>query len=90
MPEDDRYTPPPPNPAEDGPRRLYASPPERLGVLTMGEAFLIYAANHADAVDAWRWLFPESAEVLEGVRTTEAGVIPVDQPFMLEGETDER
>ena len=90
MPEGDDYQPPPPGPAED-PRALYARPrpPRRdLWVLTFGEALLVYAASHADAVEAWRSLFPGSAEVHDGVRSTEAGVVPVDQPFTLEGEDD--
>lgn len=93
LPEGDDYQLPPPDPAEDGPRALYARPrpPRRdLWMLTFGEALLVYAANHADAVEAWRSLFPKSAEVHEGVRTTEAGVIPLDQPYTLEGEDDER
>ncbi|MCT2264490.1 hypothetical protein M3F32_07790 [Dietzia cinnamea] len=91
MPEGDDYQSPPPDPAEDGPRALYARPrpPRRdLWVLTFGEALLIYAACHADAVEAWRSLFPGSAEVHDGVRSTEAGVVPVDQPYRLKGEDD--
>lgn len=75
LPERDGYTPPPPNPADDGPREIYARPPERgLGMLTMGEAFFVHAASHEDAVSAWRDLFPESAAVHDGVHVTEAGV----------------
>ena len=73
-PEGPGYTPPPPSP-DDGPVRRYYQPPERgLGMLTAAEAFLVYSASHADAVDAWRDLFPGSAEVFDGVRSTEAGV----------------
>ena len=92
MPEGDDYQSPPPDPAED-PRALYARPrpPRRdLKLLTMGEAFLIYAAGHSDAVEAWRWLFPKSAEVFDGVHQSEAGVVPVDQPYHLKGEDDGR
>lgn len=73
-PEGDRYTPPPPDP-DDGPRRRSFRPPRRpLGVLTFGEACLVYAETHEDAMDGWRANFPESADVHDGVHVTEAGV----------------
>ncbi|AVM65397.1 hypothetical protein C3V38_14480 [Dietzia sp. oral taxon 368] len=91
MPEGGGYTPPPPDPAEDGPRRLYSTWPDApTGILSFGQACLAFAAGHSDAVEAWRWNFPKSAEVFDGVRTTEAGVIPLDQPYTLEGEDDGR
>ncbi|KAA0917002.1 hypothetical protein [Dietzia sp. ANT_WB102] len=86
LPEAGSYTPPPPNP-DDGPRQRRIHGPGRpLEMLTMGEAALVYANTHADAVDAWRHNFPASAEVHDGVHVTEAGVMPLDEPFSLDGE----
>ena len=85
-PEDDRYTPPPPDP-DDGPRRRSFRPPIRpLGLLTFREACLAYPTTHQDAPEGWRANFPGSAEVHDGVHVSEAGVVPLDETFTLDDE----
>ncbi|GAA1052384.1 hypothetical protein [Dietzia natronolimnaea] len=91
----DTYVPPPPDP-EDGPMRFgLTMPPDNVGsavmgpILTMGEAFALYVPDDHDArMRVWRRRHPESAEVFDGVHQLEAGVVPVNQPFTLEGEDD--
>lgn len=70
IPEDDRYTPPPTDPAED-PRLRHVEWPD---VLTFSEACLVFANTIQEGLEAWRNVFPRSAEVHDGVHATEAGV----------------
>lgn len=82
LPEGDRYTPPPTDPAED-PRLRRIVPP---WCMTFGQALLVYANTIQEGLEAWRYNFPESAEVHDGVRTTEAGV---DMEWITDAATDE-
>ncbi|MCT1639738.1 hypothetical protein [Dietzia cinnamea] len=88
----DTYVPPPPDP-EDGPLRFGVTIPEDrrfpwpLGPMTTaGEAMAVYCDDHDDRLALWRHRHPESAAVVDGVTVTEAGVVPLDQPYRLEGE----
>lgn len=90
----DRYVSPPPDP-EDGPERFGVTvPPSRAGsgglgpMLTAGEAMAVHG-DHQERLGLWRRRHPRSAAVHEGVRCTEAGVVPTDEEFQLEGETDD-
>ena len=69
-PEDDRYQPPPTDPEEDARLRHVVWP----DVLTFSEACLVFANTIQEGLEAWRNVFPRSAEVHDGVRSTEAGV----------------
>lgn len=89
----DRYVSPPPDP-DDGPARYGVVVPERrrlsMGpVFTAGEAFALFCDDHADRLTLWRTRHPESADVHDGVRSTEAAVMPVEETFTLDGEADE-
>ncbi|HIW68885.1 MAG TPA: hypothetical protein H9878_12315 [Candidatus Dietzia merdigallinarum] len=70
IPEGEHYTPPPTDPAED-PRLRHVQGPD---VLTFGQALLVFANTIQEGLEAWRWNFPRSAEVFDGVHATEAGV----------------
>lgn len=90
LPEGDTYTPPPTDPAEDPRERHVTWPGMPLGAVSFGQALFLFANTLAEGMDAWRENFPRSAEVFDGVTVTEAGVVPLDQPYRLEGEDDGR
>ncbi|MFJ5872313.1 hypothetical protein ACIQD2_14335 [Dietzia maris] len=90
IPEDHRYTPPPTDPAEDPRQRRVTWPGMPSGILSLGQALLVFANTIQEGLEAWRWNFPESAAVHDGVTVAEAGVVPLDQPYRLEGEDDGR
>lgn len=90
IPEGEHYQPPPTDPAEDPRQRRVEWPGMPLGAVSFGQALLVFANTIQEGLDAWRYNFPRSAEVLDGVTVTEAGVVPLDQPYRLEGEDDGR
>ncbi|WP_407335592.1 hypothetical protein [Dietzia kunjamensis] len=65
-----RYVPPPPDP-DDGPVRFGVTVPEVS--MAAGEALAVYGGQE-DRLWLWRDRHPESAEVHDGVSSTEAGV----------------
>ncbi|MCT2140467.1 hypothetical protein [Dietzia cinnamea] len=74
MPEGDGYTPPPTDPAEDPRERRVEWPGMPLGAVSFGQALLVFANTIQEGLEAWRYNFPRSAEVHDGVYQTEAGV----------------
>ncbi|MBB1020014.1 hypothetical protein G6030_01635 [Dietzia sp. E1] len=74
IPEGEHYQPPPTDPAEDPRQRRVEWPGMPSGILSFGQALLVFANTIQEGMEAWRWNFPRSAEVFDGVHATEAGV----------------
>ena len=86
IPEGEHYQPPPTDPAEDPRQRHVTWPGMPLGAVSFGQALFLFANTLAEGMDAWRENFPRSAEVLDGVHATEAGV---DIEWITDVATDE-